>query len=97
MRRLATLSVGLTLGGAALVGAAPAALAVCDAYSGTCVEPSEAVNPPPTTTTRDNGSGTLPVTGGELVLLFTAGAATLGTGAVLVAAGRRRREQAEPA
>ncbi len=34
----------------------------------------------------------LPVTGGELVLLLTVGAAAVGAGTVLVVAGRRKRD-----
>jgi hypothetical protein len=35
--------------------------------------------------------GTLPFTGGEIVLLAVTGAAAIGVGAVIVASGRRRR------
>jgi hypothetical protein len=45
---------------------------------------------PATLTTSASSPSTLPFTGGELVLLSSLGAAAVGTGVALVAAGRRR-------
>lgn len=81
--------------GAVLLVGAPAAVAqeVRDPYTGVL----------PTTLTRTNGSptgvlsgtanrpSTLPFTGGELVLLATAGASAVGGGVALAVAGRRRK------
>ena len=77
-----------------VIGAASPAFAVCDSYSGKCVE-----EPP-----GDGGGGgagggggtavdrpaTLPLTGGELVLLSTVGIGALVGGTALVVAGRRK-------
>ena len=109
--RLALLLSGTALAAAGTVGFAAPALAVCDAYSTTCVEPTQPVRTPeptktPTvtrtpdvetevlnrTTVRETPS-TLPFTGGELVLLSTAGIAAVAGGAALVVAGRRRRAE----
>lgn len=81
-----------------VIGAATPALAVCDSYSGECVEE------PPTDggggtvidgssgggATAGGGGGSLPVTGGELVLLSTVGVGALVGGTALVLAGRRK-------
>lgn len=80
----------------------PASAQVCDAYSGTCATPPTSVLPE--TLTRGSAqvhpgvqanSGTapttLPFTGGQLVLLSTAGAGALAAGTVMVMAGRRRK------
>lgn len=86
---------------AVLAPIVPASAQVCDAYSGTCATPPTSVLPE--TLTRGSAqvhpaqvsSGaaptTLPFTGGELVLLSTAGAGALAAGTVLVMAGRRRK------
>lgn len=85
-----------------LLPALPAAAVVCDAYSQECLDPPAVL---PTTITRPVEAprtevrsavtpATLPFTGGELVLLSTAGAAAVAGGAALVVAGRRRRTDA---
>jgi hypothetical protein len=43
---------------------------------------------------KDNRGTTLPFTGAELVMLLTVGAAGVGAGTALTAAGRKRRHQA---
>ena len=102
-----TLGAGLTV--AAAVAFAPLAHAdepsPCDAYSQTCaprptssIEGESSESPSPTTSvkgvkeTRDGT--TLPFTGAELTLLLAVGAAGVGAGTVLTAAGRKRRHQA---
>jgi hypothetical protein len=105
--RMRTAAAGGTLVVTGLLGlsAAPA-LAVCDAYSGTCTEPPRVVsttlvpqqpNTPETevlsraTTADATTPSTLPFTGGELVLISVVGSAAVAGGAALVLAGRRRR------
>ncbi|MFP5219844.1 MAG: hypothetical protein ACLGIG_08915 [Actinomycetes bacterium] len=77
---------------------AAAAAADCDSYNGVCQTPPASVLP----TSLERGTGdtavdssegaprTLPITGGELVLISTAALAALAGGIVLVASGRRR-------
>lgn len=79
-----------------VLGVATPALAVCDAYSGNCVdEPTGGGGG--TTTDGDGGGGVtvdrpaiLPLTGGELVLLTAVGVGALAGGTALVVAGRRK-------
>ena len=79
-------------GGALALPAAPALAADphCDAYSGHCpqVEP-RVIERPPTQVLPERF--TLPFTGGDFVLMATAGAAAIGTGVVLTVSARRRR------
>lgn len=98
--RPATLAGGMLLGGVLVVSGAAPALAVCDAYSGSCVEPTKVLPTTleaPATDVRsravvDTGASpsTLPFTGGELVLVSALGAAAVAGGTALVVAGRRR-------
>lgn len=87
---------------ALLVTGAPAALAVCEAYSGACVD--DAVrdrsndNREPVVRARQGGARqapapeTLPFTGGEVVMLSGLGAGAVAAGAALVVAGKRRSQ-----
>ncbi|MDQ1687456.1 MAG: hypothetical protein QOK42_431 [Frankiaceae bacterium] len=99
--------VGLAVTGA--LALAPAAFAdepsPCDAYSQTCapqpttsVKGEESEKPTPTTSVKGvketRGGTTLPFTGGQLAMLLTVGAAGVGAGTVLTAAGRKRRHSA---
>lgn len=91
------LTTGLSLGIAA--GAAPVALAAdnCQAYATQTGCPSVApttISSPQvkgTTLTKAPEASSLPFTGGEFVLLASAGVIALGAGSVLVAASKRRR------
>lgn len=95
--RLAATGVLLAAGLLSLGTAAPA-LAVCDAYSGTCATPAPDGDGSSTTdggtqTPSNAGGGrpsTLPFTGGELVLLTAVGVGALAGGTALVVAGRRK-------
>ena len=81
-----------------VLGVATPAFAVCDSYSGTCVDEDEGGGGATTdedeggggTTTADERPSTLPLTGGELVLLSTVGIGALVGGTALVVAGRRK-------
>lgn len=53
--------------------------------------PRRTVTSTPSVPSRVKKKKKLPVTGGELLLLFSGGVAAVGTGAALTAAGRRKR------
>jgi len=96
---LRTLGAGIAAAGVlALAPAAYAAPSPCDAYSQTCApQPTTSVQgekteKPPTTV--KGTKTTLPFTGAELMLLVAVGAAGIGAGTALTAAGRKRRHQA---
>ena len=103
---LRTLSVAVAATGA--LAFAPAAHAEgpapCDAYSQTCapkpttsVLGEESQKPTPSTSVkgvRDTRDTTLPFTGMELTLMVAIGAAGIGAGTALTAAGRKRRHAA---
>lgn len=101
---LRLLGAGIAAAGAvALAPAASAAPAPCDAYSKTCApKPTASVigehTSKPTPTTRVKGvkdtHTVLPFTGAQLTLLLAVGAAGIGAGTALTAAGRKRRHQA---
>jgi hypothetical protein len=108
MRHLPS-AVGATAAAGVLsVVLAGPALAVCDAYSGTCTEPpgvlpSTLVSTPPAVddtqvavTQSSTSPSTLPFTGGELVLISVVGLGAVAGGVVLVAAGRRRAGSTTP-
>lgn len=99
----------LVVGGSALPAAAGP---VCDAYSRVCTTtvatPPSGVDNNVSNTGVDAGTvngtdvagtaeNSLPVTGGELVLLSTLGLAALAGGTALVVAGRRRNQPGSPA
>lgn len=75
--------------------AASAASAVpCDSYSGGCPSPQPSatmLTAPPSTPPRTPPGGSLPFTGGEIVLMTTLGAGAVAAGTGLTVAGRRRR------
>ena len=83
-----------------VIGAASPAFAVCDSYSGKCVEEPPGGGGGGGGTVIDGAGGgggtavdrpaTLPLTGGELVLLSTVGIGALVGGTALVVAGRRK-------
>ena len=90
---LATAAMTSTL----LLTGAPAALAVCDAYSGVCVEDevrerNEPRQPQGAVVRARQAPETLPFTGGEVVMLSALGAGAVAGGAALVVAGRRRSQ-----
>lgn len=101
---LRLLGAGLVAAGAvALAPAASAAPDPCDAYSQTCApKPTTSVlgekTTKPTPTTQVKGvkdtNTVLPFTGAQLTLLLAVGAAGIGAGTALTAAGRKRRHQA---
>ena len=89
-----TMAAGLSVGIAA--GAAPAFAADnCAAYGSQCptVAPTTIATPDVkgTTLTKTPEASALPFTGGEFVLLGTAGVIALGAGTALVVVSRRRR------
>lgn len=92
---LATAAMTSTL----LFTGAPAALAVCDAYSGVCVEdevrernePGQPQDADAVVRARQ-APETLPFTGGEVVMLSVLGAGAVAGGAALLVAGRRRSQ-----
>lgn len=99
----AALFLPVVAAAAALAPSAASAATVCDAYSRGCVPASGPVvaperrpAPAPTVERQPTGgrpvSGQLPFTGAELTLVVGLGAAAVGAGAVMTAAGRRRRQ-----
>lgn len=95
--------LGASVAAAGAVAFAPAATAApspCDAYSQTCApKPTTSVlgekTITPTPTPRVGGTKTvLPFTGQQLTLLIAVGAAGIGAGTALTAAGRKHRHQA---
>jgi hypothetical protein len=89
-----------TMVAGSVVGLASIASAedTCDAYASTCPTPSTEVLPSHATkapeTEVEGNSSSLPFTGGEIALMTVAGIAAIGTGTVLVATSRRRRDAA---
>jgi hypothetical protein len=70
----------------------------CDAYSHNCIQPSHSSHPfRQTRVLPFHEQRTLPFTGAEIGAMSIAGVAAIGGGAVLVAAGRRRRLSTSPA
>lgn len=104
------IAAAAVMGVASLTGAPGALAApdcpagqVASAYSETCVESGTVVREDAgvagtttsgTTTSGRTAPGTLPFTGGEVVLAAAAGAAALAAGTALVVAGRRRAPSA---
>lgn len=79
--------------GTGIAVAAPAPTGVCDAYSHSChQQPTAQIGPaaPAPADATTNSASSLPFTGGELVLMSTAGLIAIGGGTVFVAATRRR-------
>ena len=97
IRPIATAGL-LAATGFLVIGAASPAFAVCDSYSGECVEEPPSGGGGGTVVDGAGGGGgtavdrpaTLPLTGGELVLLSTVGIGALVGGTALVVAGRRK-------
>ena len=93
-----TMTAGLSIAASAAIaaGAAPAMAADnCAAYGSQCptVAPTTIATPDVkgTTLTKTPEASSLPFTGGEFVLLGTAGVVALGAGTALVVVSRRRR------
>ncbi len=95
MRTTARLFVGGALVGVATLAGSPSALAVCDAYSGGCVEVGvlDTTTSVPATTQVGTPT-TLPFTGADLALAAAAGIGAVGVGTALVVAGLRRSRAA---
>jgi hypothetical protein len=94
--RLVSTAAAVTLATGLAVGAAPVAFAAdnCAAYGSQCpsVAPTTlSATPTVKGTTLTKEPSTLPFTGGEFVLMGSAGAIALGAGSALVLASRRRR------
>ena len=96
IRPIATAGL-LAATGFLVIGAASPAFAVCDSYSGECVEEPTGGGGGTVIDGAGGGGGTavdrpatLPLTGGELVLLSTVGIGALVGGTALVVAGRRK-------
>lgn len=105
MRATSRFILGSAVVSVACLAGVPAANAVCDPYSGVCVDDETVVVGEGGGVLDGNveaGAGTgqgaadgsnLPRTGGELALLSALGVVALGGGTALVVAGRRRRTE----
>jgi hypothetical protein len=91
MRRTARLSVAAAAVGVVGLVASPAALAQSAEYTGTGdKQVRSSVGTAPAPTQSRGGAPALPFTGGEIVLIATAGAAAVAAGGIMIVGGRRR-------